>query len=177
MLRDIRFLESEGWMESGIPQSRRPIMRSFIKFLTLAFFSLFVSQSSMAADHGTAQEAEAMVKKAIAYIKAKGADTAFPEFNNPKGSFSDRDLYIFVLDLSGKTLAHGANPKLLGKNISTLKDVDNKAFIEEMLAAAKSKGRGWIDYKWPNPTTKAIELKSTYFEKADDMVVGCGIYK
>lgn len=152
-------------------------MRSFIKFLTLTLFSIFVSQNVFAADHGTAQEAEAMVKKAIAHIKSKGADAAYPEFNNPKGSFSDRDLYIFVLDMSGKTLAHGANPKLLGKNISTLRDVDNKAFIEELLATAKSKGKGWIDYKWPNPTTKAIELKSTYFEKSDDVVVGCGIYK
>ncbi|MBI1771251.1 MAG: cache domain-containing protein [Burkholderiales bacterium] len=152
-------------------------MRSFIKFLTLTLFSIFVSQNVFAADHGTAQEAEAMVKKAIAYIKSKGADAAYPEFNNPKGSFNDRDLYIFVLDMSGKTLAHGANPKLLGKNLSTLNDVDNKAFIEELLATAKSKGKGWIDYKWPNPTTKAIELKSTYFEKSDDVVVGCGIYK
>ena len=152
-------------------------MCSIIKFLTLALFSFFVTQGVMAADHGTAQEAEAMVKKAIAYIKSKGADAAYSEFNNPKGSFNDRDLYIFVLDLSGKTLAHGANPKLWGKNISTLRDVDNKAFIEELLATAKSKGKGWIDYKWPNPTTKAIELKSTYFEKSDDVVVGCGIYK
>lgn len=152
-------------------------MRSFIKFLTLAFFSIFVSQSVFAADHGTAQEAEAMVKKAITYIKTKGSESAYTEFNSATGSFIDRDLYIFVLDMNGKTLAHGANAKLLGKNISTLKDVDNKAFIEELLATAKSKGKGWIDYKWPNPTTKAIELKSTYFEKSGDVVVGCGIYK
>ncbi len=40
-----------------------------------------------------------------------------------------------------------------------------------------SKGSGWIDYKWPNPVTKAVEQKSTYVEKVDDVVVGCGIYK
>ncbi|MFZ6875239.1 cache domain-containing protein [Undibacterium sp. Di27W] len=152
-------------------------MRSIIKFLTLSLFSIFVSQSVMAAEHGTAQEAEAMVKKAISYIKTKGSEAAYTEFNSATGSFIDRDLYIFVLDLSGKTLAHGANAKLIGKNISTLRDVDNKAFIEELLANAKSKGKGWIDYKWPNPTTKAIELKSTYFEKSGDVVIGCGIYK
>ncbi|MFZ6745736.1 cache domain-containing protein [Undibacterium sp. JH2W] len=152
-------------------------MRSIIKFLTLTLFSIFVSQSVMAADHGTAQEAEAMVKKAMSFIKTKGSEAAYTEFNSVTGSFIDRDMYIFVLDLSGKTLAHGANAKLIGKNISTLRDIDNKAFIEELLATAKSKGKGWIDYKWPNPTTKTIELKSTYFEKSGDIVVGCGIYK
>ncbi|MFZ6680392.1 cache domain-containing protein [Undibacterium sp. Tian12W] len=152
-------------------------MRSFIKFLTLTLFSFFLSQAAFAAEHGTAQEAEAMVKKATAYIKTKGNESAYTEFNSVTGSFVDRDLYIFVLDLNGKILAHGANAKLLGKNLSTLKDVDNKAFIEELLTIAKSKGKGWIDYKWPNPTTKAIELKSTYFEKSGDIIVACGIYK
>lgn len=152
-------------------------MVKFIRLFVAVLSSLFLILPACAADHGTAQEAEAMVKKAISYMKTKGAEAAYPEFNNPKGSFSDRDLYIFVLDLSGKTLAHGSNPKLIGKNISTLRDVDNKAFIEEMLAVAKSKGQGWVDYKWPHPTTKAIEAKSTYFEKSGDVVVGCGIYK
>ncbi|PXX38753.1 cache domain-containing protein [Undibacterium pigrum] len=152
-------------------------MRSFIKFLALMFFSVFVSHSVLAADHGTTQEAEAMVKKAIPYIKTKGNEAAYSEFNNATGSFIDRDMYIFVLDLNGKVLAHGANAKLIGKNLSTLKDVDEKPFIEELLAIAKSKGKGWIDYKWPNPTTKVIELKSTYFEKNGDVIVACGIYK
>lgn len=152
-------------------------MRKFIQFLTLSLFSLFVSQTVLAAEHGTAQEAEAMVKKAIAYIKTKGPETAYAEFNNPKGSFIDRDLYIFVIDMNGKDLAHGANIKLLGKDFRALRDVDDKTFIVEILNIAKSKGKGWVDYKWPNPSTKEIEMKSTYFEKAGDVVVACGIYK
>ena len=164
-------------LEFDTQHQRRPILRKFLKFLTLGLFSLFVSQSIFAAEHGTAQEAEAMVKKAIAYIKSKGPDAAYAEFNNTKGSFTDRDLYIFVIDTNGKDLAHGANPKLIGKDFRTLRDVDNKAFIDDILSVAKSKGKGWVDYKWPNPSTKEIEMKSTYFEKAGDVVVACGIYK
>lgn len=152
-------------------------MHKFIKFLALSLFSLFLNQSSLAAEHGTAQEAEAMVKKAIAYIKTKGSEKAYVEFNDTKGSFTDRDLYIFVIDMSGKDLAHGANIKLIGKDFRALRDVDNKAFIDEILSVAKSKGKGWVDYKWPNPSTKEIEMKSTYFEKAGEVVVACGIYK
>ena len=130
----------------------------------------------MAAEHGTAQEAEALVKKAINYIKSKGPEKAYAEFNS-KGNFTEKDLYIFVIDMNGKDLAHGANIKLVGKDFRTLRDVDNKAFIDDILAMAGSKGKGWVDYKWPNPLTKEIELKSTYFEKAGDVVVACGIYK
>ncbi|HCE07957.1 MAG TPA: histidine kinase, partial [Oxalobacteraceae bacterium] len=39
------------------------------------------------------------------------------------------------------------------------------------------KGKGWVDYKWPNPATKILEAKSSYVERYEDVYVGCGIYK
>jgi hypothetical protein len=48
-----------------------------------------------------------MVKKAVAFIKEQGPDEAYAEFSKKAGSFHDRDLYITVLDLDGKLLAHG----------------------------------------------------------------------
>jgi signal transduction histidine kinase len=153
-------------------------MKSALKFLLLAA-SIFMFQfpASAATEKGTANEATALVKRAVDYMKANGKEKAFAEFNNPKGQFIDRDLYIFVFDLNGKTLAHGTNPKLLDKNLVDLKDADGKLFIKEFIDVANAKGKGWIDYKWPNPLTKTIEPKSTYIEKAGDVLVGCGIYK
>ena len=53
-----------------------------------------------------------------------------------------------------------------------------KYFIREFSSVAKTKGKGWIDYNWSNPTTKKIEPKSTYILKvSDDRLIGCGIYK
>jgi signal transduction histidine kinase len=50
--------------------------------------------------------------------------------------------------------------------------------IKEMIATAKSgDGKGWVDFKWPNPTSKTIEQKSGYVIRVDDMLVGSGIYK
>ncbi len=69
-----------------------------------------------AADRGTAAEAEAMVKRAVGFIKEKGPEKAYDEFTNGK-QFKDRDLYVIVYDLEGKNLAQGANPKLVGKNL------------------------------------------------------------
>ena len=125
----------------------------------------------------SANEAMTLVDKAIAYYKANGREKAFTEFNNPKGPFVKGELYIFIWDLTGKVLAHGANEKLIGKDVSQLKDVDGKLFVQEGVELAKAKGSGWVDYKWTNPTTKKVEAKSTFVKKVEDIIFCCGIYK
>lgn len=151
-------------------------MKNLIKGLFISI-CLLTGALTHAADTGTADEATAMVKKAIAYIKANGKDKAFAEINDRKGQFTDRDLYIVVFDLNGKNLAHGANAKLIGKDLIDIKDVDGKPYMRERLELIKTKGKGWQDYKFSNPVTKAIEPKSMYVEKYEDIIVGCGIYK
>ena len=139
---------------------------------------LGLAGSSMAAGkHGTAAEAEAMVKKAVAMAKARGNDTAFAEINNPKGQFTDRDLYVFVYDMNGKCVAHGQNPKMIGKELIDMKDADGKAFVKERVEIAKTKGSGWQDYKFTDPLTKQIENKRAYVERHGDLIFGSGIYK
>jgi cytochrome c len=132
---------------------------------------------SVAFAGGTDKEATALVEKGVAFIKAEGKEKAFTEFTDNKGKFVDRDLYIFVVDFKGLTLAHGGNAKLVGKDMSGLKDADGEPFIQKMIELAKSKGNGWVDYKWTNPVTKKIEAKTTYVQKVDDYFLGCGIYK
>jgi hypothetical protein len=68
-----------------------------------------LSFGAFAADPVTKDEAVAMVKKAVAAIKAEGAEKTYAEINNPSGKFVDRDLYIVVYGLDGMVLAHGAN--------------------------------------------------------------------
>jgi cytochrome c len=153
-------------------------MKKFLSTILFGLAALAFNHAAFAAgDKGTADEATALTKKAIAYLKANGKEKAFAEFSNPSGQFKDRDLYIFVIDFNGKTVAHGANAKLIDKNMAELKDADGKLFIKEFIDVAKGKGKGWVDYKWPHPTTKAIEAKTSYVEKADDVIVACGIYK
>ena len=138
---------------------------------------LLLSGTSHAAEQGTSAEAEAMVKKAIAFIKTNGAEKAYDEFTNGK-AFKDRDLYIIVYDLTGKNLAQGANPKLVGKDLIGLKDADGKPLIKMFVDLAKEKGKGWVEgYKFMNPVTQKIEGKSMYLERVGDTLVGCGIYK
>jgi signal transduction histidine kinase len=50
-------------------------------------------------------------------------------------------------------------------------------FIKELIDEANAKGSGWVNYKWTNPASKKIDEKSTYFQKVDDVIFACGIYK
>lgn len=130
-----------------------------------------------AAEHATAAEATAMVKKGVAFLKANGKDKGHAEISNKDGQFKDRDLYLVVYGLDGVVRAHGANEKMIGKNLIDLKDVDGKAFVKERVELAQAKGTFWQDYKFTNPVSKKIEPKSMYCEKLDDAVVCGGIYK
>ena len=146
--------------------------------LALVFFSApgFAQDK---AKQGTAAEATAMVEKAIAHIKKAGRDKAFADFNNKSGPFTDRDLYVVVYDMKGKVLAHGANEKMIGKDLIDLRDSDGKYFVKERVDMM-SKGptaKGWQDYKFMNPVSRQIEQKSMFIHRFEDLIVGCGIYK
>ena len=120
-------------------------------------------------------DAEGMVKKAIAFVKTNGKEKALAEFSNPKGQFVKGELYVYALDQKGVVIAHGANQKLIGKNIFELKDPAGKLFIQEILKAPTS--GGWVEYQWSNPVSKKIEQKVIYEQTSNDMVLVCGVYK
>ena len=123
-------------------------------------------------------EAVAMVKKGIAYIKANGVDKGYAEINNKAGAFIDRDLYLVAYGLDGKCLAHGANPKQIGRDLLELTDIDGKYFVKERIALVKSKPAGvWQEYKFTNPVSKKIEPKVMYCEKLGEAAICGGVYQ
>jgi cytochrome c len=148
------------------------------KIIIVSICCFFLTTFTYAADikPGTPKEAQQMVKKAVAYIKANGKEKGFAAINDKKGTFVDRDLYVVVYDFNGKCLAHGFNSGLIGKDLITIKDSDGKEYIKERVYMAKKKSSFWLDYKFSNPITKKIEPKSMYAEVLDDLIIGCGVY-
>ncbi len=139
---------------------------------------LLVGMTSLAlAARGTAKEANSMLDKAVAYLKANGKAKAFPAFDDLMGQFVKDDLYIYVLDQKGVVVSHGANHSLIGQPLIDLKDNDGKKFIKAIVDEANTKGKGTMDYNWTNPQTKKVEPKSVFFEKVGDLIVVCGYYK
>ncbi|HIJ62502.1 MAG TPA: histidine kinase [Rhodospirillaceae bacterium] len=150
--------------------------RSFLILSTviLLFGSL---GGARAEEFGTRDDAKAMVEKAATFLKAQGKEKALAEFSNPKGQFIDRDLYIIAYSLDGIRLSHPYNPKLVGKTVTDVTDFDGKQYGLEIIQTAKTKGTGWVDYKFTDPVTKKMADKSLYVQKVDDTILGCGIYK
>lgn len=124
----------------------------------------------------TRAEAEAMVKKAVAYIKANGREKSYAEVNRKDGPFTDRDLYITVYGTDGVVRAHGANLKMINRNLMDIKDVDGKEFVRERLELARKKLPFWQEYKFTNPVSRKTEPKAMYCQPYEEVVVCGGVY-
>ena len=101
-------------------------MRKLVQLILLAASIGFTQASYAAGEHGTADEAVAMVKRVIQYMKANGKEKTIAEINNINGQFRDRDLYVTINNLDMVTLAHGENPKMQGKDLIYLQDAYGK---------------------------------------------------
>lgn len=121
--------------------------------------------------------AVALVDKTAAFVQAQGKDKALAEISTAKGQFDKGEIYVFVYDTQGVIVAHPKNPKLIGKNLLEVPDPDGKFFRKEIQEVAKTKGSGWVDYKYTNPEHKKVEQKTTYLKKMGDLVICCGVYK
>lgn len=125
-------------------------------------------------------KALATVKEAIAFGKKNGKEALLKEVNTAAGRFhvkSGDDVYVFVYDMQGLCLGMGFQTAAIGTNRWDLKDPDGKFILREFVNMVKTKGNGWVDYKFPNPKTNKIEAKTTYVEGMDGWVLGCGVYK
>ncbi len=129
-----------------------------------------------AQDRATKDQAVAMVGKGVAALKAK-AEAAYADMTAPSKTFVDKDLYLVVYDMQGKCLAHGQNPKQVGKDLIGLKDPDGKEFVKERVQLAQAQGKFWQDYKFTDPLTKTVQPKQMYCEKSGSVLVCGGVYK
>ena len=124
-----------------------------------------------------ADQAKAMVEEAVAFFNANGKQKTLTEISTPKGKWVKGELYVFAYDLNGVVVAHPINPKLIGKNLIDVPDAAGKTFRKDIAEVARTKGTGWVDYKYKNPSTNKIEDKSTFLMKAGDVIICCGTYK
>ena len=141
-----------------------------------ALLLILVNTAIMADEtRGTAEEAQALVAKAIAAYDAKGT-AAFADMMPPSTEFRDRDLYIFVTGPDNIIVVNGQEASLVGFDLAKTVDSKGKAFGKEMIEKANEQG-AWIDYVWRDPLTEKDVQKSSWIVRHDGYIFGCGIYK
>jgi cytochrome c len=148
--------------------------------LKLALMTAAMVSTTLFSQPAERPKAEAMVKEGIAFLKAKGKDAFIAEIQQGSGRFHVKPgstLYLMVYDSKGITIAHGMTPAAAGTNRWGVKDPDGKMVVQEIIQAGLRKGGGWVDYKWPSPTTGKVEDKTTFCLAENGLVIGCGIYK
>ncbi|WP_162910378.1 methyl-accepting chemotaxis protein [Azohydromonas sediminis] len=133
--------------------------------------------SSMRLRQGSADEARALVERALALIHARGRAAAAPVLHSTDEGFVDRDLYVFLLDRQGRYVLHGAKPTMEGKRVHEVPGIDGERFVRDAWAAADA-GGGWVEYDIVNPATGQVQPKASFVRPLDrDVLVGCGVYR
>ena len=158
------------------------MFRSFIVAAASAAVLTF-STMAFAADHGTADEAKAMLMKAVAGLKADKTKT-LELIDKGEGGYLDRDLYVFCANATdGKTVAIGnanARAQVMGVDTRTLKDVNGKAFGQELYDAyQKPEGQiSEVSYMWVRPGPDKTQVpKVSFATRVGDLGCGVGYYK
>ena len=147
----------------------------FVVGLAILWSATCLAQSA-AEPSPTRDQAIAMVQSGARFLKLNGPEALIKAVNAKDPQFVKGELYLRVRGIDGMNLAHPINSKLVGKNMINLPDADGKLFRKEIVSIAKTQGKGWVNYSWPNPESKLIEPKSTYFERAGDLILESGVY-
>ncbi|WP_425260483.1 methyl-accepting chemotaxis protein [Rubrivivax sp. RP6-9] len=126
---------------------------------------------------GSADEAAALVQRAVALIGRVGQQAAGAALHSAAEGFVDRDLYIFLIDRQGAYRLHGAKPAMEGKRVHEVPGIDGDRFVRDAWAAAAA-GGGWIEYNIVHPATGQVLPKASWIQALDDqLIIGCGIYR
>jgi len=126
------------------------------KRFTLAAAAAALALGSLSAQASSRDEAQAMLKAALAEIKAKGIEAAGKDFS-AGGSWNKGTAYVFVADFKANILAHSANGKIVGKNLWDVKDPTGKLFVQDQVKQMQAGNSGAVTMRWMNPSTKQID--------------------
>lgn len=139
--------------------------------------ALETSVASIRLRQGSADEAQALVQRALDRLHDVGWQQAAREFNAPRNGYVDRDLYVFVLDRSGRYHVHSAKPELVGQTVYQTQVVDPGAFMANSLEQLAI-GPGWVEYTALHPVSGQPTPKASYMVPVDeDVFIGCGVYR
>ena len=129
---------------------------------------------------GTAEDAKAMLERAVEALKAHQA-AALKAFNDEKNKqFHDRDLYVFCFSLPDGNFTAYESPVLLGTNIRELTLPPNDAIGQRAYDAVANAPEGTIvtmDYELPKPGTKKPAPKQSFEMRVGNQACGVSYFK
>lgn len=102
-----------------------------------------------------------LVRRGYDSMKRQGKSVTVREINETRtDSFRFGDLFLYIYDMNGVCVAHGARPDFVGLNQSNAQDEDGRYYIREIIEKARN-GGGWINFRMNN----AVQV--AYVEQVD----------
>jgi methyl-accepting chemotaxis protein len=145
--------------------------------LELRAMTLSEAVSAFKLQQGTAEEAFALVARAVAYRRQCGSREAYlRDLTLADKGFFDRDMYIFALDRHGQYMAFGGNAAKVGTRVQDIVGIDGAGLMDAILSQAGHEP-GWVSYDIAHPTTGRVQTKISFVQQLDDVILGCGVYK
>ena len=152
-------------------------MRKLLALLMTLILGLMCAGLAVADD---AADTKALVENGVAMAKEKGLEPTLKAIGDPKGPFVKGDLYLFAGSLNKVTAtAHPfAADKLVGPDLTNLKDSKGSQFFIKFKEIAEKPGSGWVEYWWPKPGEKEPSLKKTFIMRVpgQDAYIAAGYY-
>jgi cytochrome c len=148
-----------------------------IRLLTVCFVCA-LPHFAETQDKATPQELVSKVREAAAVL-AKSEEAGLADFDKKPGPWVWKDSYIFVLDCTkGVMAAHPMRADLIGKPVSSLKDIKGNPAFELLCAATQSPSGTWAEYWIPKPGEKEGSRKISYgfMAPGTPYVVGAGVF-
>jgi cytochrome c len=143
----------------------------------LVLAAVFLATSAIAGERATPREARALFDQAVKFLDANGPEKSWPNFNNPRGPFVKKDLYIYVIDRQGTYIANGASAEtLVGLKVLDSVDATGKPLFREMIAVTEKQDEAHINYMWLNRKTNHVEPKFAWLHRSGDFILGVGYY-
>lgn len=138
---------------------------------------LAASTLATAGEHATPREARALFDQAVKHLQANGPDKAWPAFNERKGPFVRKDLYVYVIDRQGTYVANGAAPdSLIGLKVLDTVDAAGSPIFRQMIAVTDKQPEARIRYVWLNRKSNHVEPKVAWLHREGDYILGVGYY-
>jgi hypothetical protein len=168
------------WGEDAMMMSRFAALS-----IAAAVAALLLASASFGADDEndnglrTADDAKAMLAKAVAAVKAD-KPKALDMFTKGEGGFRDGNLYVACTNVSDGKLVATGNPNsknLLGVDARTYKDIHGDTLPLEAIAQKPEGEITIFDIQFPKPgVSKTQEPIEIYATKVNDLICGVGWY-
>jgi len=150
--------------------TRKITVPTLVALVLLAGVALAKAQ-----EFGTAEQARAMLDRAVAALKSNEA-AALTAFNDPNDKrFHDRDLYVFCYRMSDGKITAYSSPMLIGTDVRTLM-LSQDPVGQRAYDTVKNSTAGSIttmEYNFPKPGSLEPVTKRSLGTRVGDL--GCGV--